>query len=216
MLETGVLYAGNQEPGRWTQGKENGCSDQVLSDLKNGIPSYNVKYMLFAELSDIQPISVAEMPEQYVSGGDGRIWYMLKSYTLKQFDLYHNEIFREKNPVKKAQNLIRLAAALMLTGATSDVIKDTLLGRKIILKDLVVNNILKLVGFSRWQIYKSRMDGLFTTLLQSVLPPIPFVDDFYKDIIKYTNKNKKTRPKVKNWRVWQRIPLVGKLYYWWF
>lgn len=116
--------------------------------------------------------------------------------------------------VKKVQKLVRLMFALALMGATADVIKDFMLGRKTPISDMVVNNILKIVGFSKWQIYKSRQDGLFQTMLQSILPPVPFLDDMYKDAMRMTNKKKKG--KVEDWRIWQRIPLAGKFYYWWF
>lgn len=187
---------------------------QVIDDLKNQVPTDDVKYILFSELANFQPIALTEMPEYYVRGGNMRIFYMLKSYTIKQIDVFHNEIFREKDPAKKANKALRLALALMLTGATADTLKDIILGRKTKIEDLVVDNILKLVGFSKWQLYKTRQDGMFSTLLQSILPPVPFLDDIYKDAMKYTNKKKK--PKIEDLRIWQRIPIVGKFYYWWF
>lgn len=189
-------------------------ANQVLADLQAKNPTDDVKYMLFAELANVQPIVLSEMPEYYVKGGNMRVFYMLKSYTIKQLDVYNNEILKEKDPVQKVQKAFRLTLALMLTGLASDEIKNVLLGRKTTLSDMVVDNMLKLVGFSKWQIYKTRMDGLFQTMLQSILPPVPFLDDIYKDAMAYTNKNKK--PTVAGWRIWQRIPVVGKFYYWWF
>lgn len=188
-------------------------SAQVLEDLKNQNPTDDVKYILFSRLADYQPIALSEMPEYYVRGGNLRLFYMLKSYTIKQIDVFHNKVFREEDAIKKAQNAFKLAVALALTGATADTVKDILLGRKTKLEDLVIDNMLKLVGFSKWQLYKTRQDGLFQTMLESILPPVPFIDDLYKDAMKMTNKKK---PKIENMRIWQRIPVVGKLYYWWF
>jgi len=186
----------------------------VLDDLKNRVPTDDVKYMLFAELANFQPIALTEMPEYYVRGGNMRIFYMLKSYTIKQIDAFNNEVLREKNPKDKMLKLFKLAAALIIMNASADTVKDIILGRKTKLEDLVVDNILRVVGFSKWQLYKAREDGIFSTFLQSILPPTPFVDDIYKDAMKLTNKNKKAS--VSDMRIWQRIPVVGKLYYWWF
>ena len=189
---------------------------QVLQDLKNDVDSENVKYLLFSELSDLQPISLVEMPEQYLTGGNSRIFYMLKTYTIKLFDVYNNEIFRkmDKHPKEAMTNLVKLSFALILCNATADELKNLLLGREIDLSDMVIDNILRLIGFSKWQIYKSRREGLGATALQSILPPVPFFDDLYKDVSNFMFAKKKK--KLKDLRLYKGIPLFGKLYYWWF
>lgn len=198
-------------------GKESG---KVLQDLKDGNASENVRYLLFSELSDLQPISLSEMPEQYLVGGNARLFYMLKTYTIKLFDVYRNDVFKKINSgddeeVKEGlKNLLKLTASLAITGMTADAIKDVLFGRDMDISDLVFDNILKLAGLSKWQIYKSRSEGLFSTLLQSILPPIPLIDDVYKDISAVV-MNKKGRD-IEDFRTWKGVPLVGKLYYWWF
>lgn len=187
---------------------------RVLKDFQEGNITDDVKYVLFSELADFQPIALSEMPEYYAKGGNMRIFYMLKSYTIKQLDVYHNEVFRnmKKDPVGSMKNLLKLTVALAVLGVTADTIKDMLLGRKTKLEDMVVDNMLRLVGFSKWQIYKSKQDGFFETLLSSILPPIPFVDDIWKD---FFSKAEQKKPLSKK-RIWQRLPLVGKFYYWWF
>jgi hypothetical protein len=129
---------------------------------------------------------------------------------LKQIDVFHNEVFRQMktNPKQAMGNLVRLASALMLTGMSADALKDFLLGRPHEISDLVVDNLLKLIGFSKWQIYKARKDGLFRAFMESILPPVPFFDDVHKDVTGARD--------LPNWRIWGRIPVVGKFYYWWF
>ncbi len=185
-------------------------ANKVFEDLKNKNLTDNVKYLMFSELADVQPIALSEMPEYYLNGGNLRIFYMLKTYTLKLIDIYHNDVFMQMktNPVKGLKNLIKLTASLALMGVTSDVIKDLLLGRDIELDDLVIDNLLKLLGFNRWQLYKARQDGLIAAFMRSILPPVPFLDDVYKDIV--------NRRKFPDWRIIGRIPFVGKFYYWWF
>lgn len=193
-------------------GKE---ANQVKEDLKNEVFSENVKYLLFSELSDFQPISLAEMPQKYLTGGNGRVFYQLKTYTIKQLDIYRNQIFRQfqSEPQEAIKNLVKLSALLVLANATADILKDLLLGRPIDLDDLVIDNLWKLVGFSKWQIYKAKQEGLFATLLRSILPPTNLIDDLYKDIVK-TAENKEISFNKLN--TIKDIPIVGKLYYWWF
>lgn len=187
-------------------------ADQVIQDLINKEPSYNVKYLLFSELADVQPIAYSEMPEGYLKSGNGRVFYMLKTYSIKQMDVYVNEVAAQfpKNPAKAMGNLLRLSFALMLMGATADTIKDLLLGRPIQLSDLVVDNLLKLVGFSKFTIYQARREGPTKAAMQMILPPVPFIDDIFKTVMKAEEID------AKDWRLWNAIPVVGRFYYWWF
>jgi len=183
---------------------------QVLADLKNGVVSEDVKYLLFSELSDFQPITHAEMPEYYLSGGNSRILYMLKSYTLKVIDAYHNEVFRnmKKDPIKSMQNLIALTSALAVMGVTSDWLKDLLLGKVGTLSDYVMNNIVKQAGFNKYAMADAKRDGIVSAFIQSILPPVPFVDTVVTDLMR--------KKEIPDWRTWGAIPMVGKFYYWWF
>lgn len=188
---------------------------QVKKDLKNRVPTENVKYLLFSELADVQPIAITEMPEYYVKGGNSRVFYMLKSYTLKLLDVYHNDVFRQMgtDPKKGVTNLLKLTFSLAMAGASADALKDLLLGKKIELSDLVVENILKLMVFSKFQLFKSKRDGVLTTLYQSILPPLfAPIDELGKDI----GKTMEGKREFKDWRSLGRIPFVGKFYYWWF
>lgn len=184
---------------------------QTLEDLKNGEPSVNVKYLLFSRLAKYQPIALSEMPEYYAKGGNLRILYMLKSYTIKQLDVFHNEVLREMKTDKKKAfgKLVNLAVALAALNASADVIKDVLLGRPIKLNDLVTDNLLRLVGFSKYATNKARRDGLIAGFYSTVLPPVPFIDDMFKDI------QAKTRD-IEDYRIWNALPVIGKFYYWWF
>jgi hypothetical protein len=48
---------------------------QVSRDLDAGNMTENVKYLMFSELSDMQPISIAEMPVGYSQSGNLRVLY---------------------------------------------------------------------------------------------------------------------------------------------
>lgn len=186
-------------------------TDSVLADLKAGKITENVKLLAFNELLDVQPVALSEMPEMYLKGGNGRIFYMLKTYTVKLFDVYRNEVFQEISAGRKAQglkNLIYLSGALVTMNATADEIKDLVLNRETSLKDRTVDNILKLAGFSKFTIYKARMEGIGSATARTILPPFKFIDSAYKDVVQANE--------LSQLETIQSIPVGGKLYYWWF
>ncbi|MFA5154159.1 MAG: hypothetical protein WC554_16535, partial [Clostridia bacterium] len=187
-------------------------TDQLIQDFKNNVISENVKLYLFNELSDFQPISLSEMPEKYLTGGNGRIFYMLKSFTLKQFDVYRREIFQkignEATRIEGIRNLIFLAICFALANAGADELKDLLLGRKTNLKDRTVDNLLRLFGVSKFVTWKARTEGVGSAMVRQIMPPFKAIDAVSKDIATAGNE--------RGLEIAQSIPLIGKLYYWWF
>lgn len=194
-------------------------AEQVKWDLGHGNITDEVKYLLFSELSDFQPISIAEMPLGYAVGGNLRVLYMLKSYTVKMFDIYRREAFdhigsREpKRVVKGVKNLTHIAIALMLMGLPTDALKDFLLGSKTEFDDMVFNNILRLFGISKYQIYKAKRDGYARTAAMTLLPPFfSITDDVIKDAVKVGTGE--IAPKDS--QTLSHVPIGGKFYYWWW
>jgi hypothetical protein len=155
------------------------------------------------------------MPEYYLRGGNGRILYMLKTFTLKMLDVYHNEVglMFKTNPAQAMKNLVRLTSALIVMGVGVDWLKDFLLGRAKDLSDYATDNILKAVGLSKWTIYKAKQEGVELALLQTILPPSTIVSDLIKDVNDISFKRTKELSEA---RIWGKVPLVGKFYYWWF
>lgn len=195
---------------------------QTIQDIKDGILSANVKYLMFSELSDFQPITLAEMPEYYLNGGNLRVLYMLKSYTIKQFDIYRREcVLKMKSNDKDTRiegirNMVKLAFSLSLMGAGTDLLKDLILMRKIDLSDIMIDNMIKLTGLSKYQIYSIKQDGLADALYQAIIVPPLFapINDVSRDLWKSIAG--KEDVDFKDLRIWNSIPLVGKMYYWWF
>jgi hypothetical protein len=193
--------------------------DEVINDLQNDVVTENIKYLAFNILLDFQPVALSEVPEGYLSSGNGRIFYTLKTWTIKMFDVYRNEAFAKINSSDKAtkiqgiKNMIRLSMALMLMNATADTIKDLIMGRKISLNDLVINNIAKLFGLSKYSLDLSTREGIGSTLLDTILPPTQLIDNSYKD---FTDSIKANELDIQNLKTWKSTPIVGKLYYWWF
>ncbi len=193
-------------------------TDQTIEDIKNGVISENVKLLMFNELADVQPIALSEMPEWYLTSGNGRVFYMLKSFALKRIDIFRNECFDKirNGQVKEGlQNLFRLAMLMMICGASKDMLIDLLYGRDVELSETFINNLLGLTGIvNKYSLYKLRDEG-FSGILSAQIPPIfPLYSDLVGDVYKslFTKKGKD----VSDYEVWKGLPLIGRFYYWWW
>ena len=87
---------------------------------KGDLSNEHVKLMLWHELADIQPISLTEMPQKYLQLENGRLFYSLKSFALKQMDIMRREVYNEwqrGNQYEASKNLMSYAA--ITGGATA-------------------------------------------------------------------------------------------------
>lgn len=190
-------------------------TDSVIQDLQNGVNSENVKLLLFNELLDMQPVSLSEMPEVYLRSGNGRIFYMLKTYTVKQFDIYRREVFDQikTNPVQGMKNLTRLLAFFVTMNASADYLKDLLLNRDTPVEDAVINNIFRIFGLSKYHVYSARREGIGTAAFKVIAPPFKAVDSAYKDMAKLAEDGEIDPDEVETLG---SVPIAGKMLYWWF
>ncbi|HSH67176.1 MAG TPA: hypothetical protein VLB84_15620, partial [Bacteroidia bacterium] len=124
-------------------------------------------------------------------------------------DYYRGETFSLiKEPKTRAEgikNMVKLTSAMVLMETTADELINLMLGRETKLSDLAVDNILKVIGLSSWNVTEARKEGVGSAFWNMVTPPTTIADDISKDITK--GEINKT---IKN------IPLVGQLMYWWF
>lgn len=193
-------------------------TDQTIEDIKNGVISENVKLLMFNELADVQPIALSEMPEWYLISGNGRVFYMLKTFMIKRVDIFRNECFDKiRNGEVKIgmQNLFKLSILMMLFGANKDAIIDMLFGRDFDLTDTMVNNFLGLFGLSKYSLYQARQEGPKAFLEAFLIPPIyPMYNDLFTDV--YKSLFSKEGKAVGDYEVWKGVPWFGRFYYWWW
>jgi len=189
-------------------GKE---SNQVIQDLLGNPITDNVKLLVYHRLLDFQPVALSEMPEKYLNAGNGRIFYMLKTYTIKQLDVFRREVF---NNIKSGEqdkiitgisNMVAITTLLTLANAGADEIKDLMLGKEMRFEDHVIENLLTLGGASRYMKAEINQEGLGSAIIGQILPPTKFVDALSKDV---------TGDVSKGIRSVDSIPGIGKLYYW--
>ena len=200
---------------------------KVIADLKSGEITDDIKYLAHYVLSDFQPVSLTEMPEFYLKAPNGRIMYMLKTYTMKQFDIIRNEAFKKmkegktvKEKAEGIRRLIYLASVLMLTGISADKIKNYMYNREQEFDEMVGDNLLKLFGLQKYLLWvQRRYRNLGWTTIKALVPPVgvfnPVFEAFMRDLYKAEKsirKNEKLEipedlESVKN------IPIFGRLYY---
>lgn len=192
-------------------------TEQTMRDIRNGELSANVRFFLFNELSDMQPVSLSELPELYNVGGNARIFYMLKSFMLKRIDTLRNEVYDKMRSSDQAtriegwKNMYRLILLMMIGGATKDLIIDLMYNRAIDLNDTVVNNLLGMVGISKYNIYQVREEGMGHTLAIFATPPLFSVaEDLSGDVNKYISGKRE----FKDFEVFKGLPIIGRFYYW--
>jgi hypothetical protein len=217
---------------------------QLLKDLKNGNRSELVELLAYSELLDIQPVARSEVPVQYLKMTNGRIFYMLKTFMLKRFDIFKKEIdlierraqeFENNKQFKRAKihrlakgrRLIALGTVIALAEAGTDKIKDIILGREVELSDRVLSNLLKLVGISRYHFYNFSRDGLRGALIKMIMFPVDWIDDPIRDASRIRSAYERHSNKYdrigsikkdigkRGLRSIKHIPFIGKYLYWW-
>jgi len=196
-------------------------SESVIQDLLSDKSSDNVKMLLYSRLLDFQPVALSEMPEYYLKGGNGRVFYMLKTYTLKQFDVFRKEVWHNlrdgdaNQKLEGIKNLTKLMALLTLSNAAADEIKDFLMGKEQKFSDHVIENFLTLGGASKYMRMQITREGIGSTLVGQILPPFKFVDSIGKDIGQsYKDYVSGDTMNLIDARTLESIPVAGKLAYW--
>lgn len=178
-------------------------SDEVIRTIQRGEIDDNVKLMMFNDLLDVAPVALSEFPEAYLRMGNGKLLYMLKSYTIKQLDVYRNDVFQliKTDPTQAAINFTKLTGALVAMGVTADEIKEFVFNKEDVdLSDKVANNVFKLMGFNRYTVDRFGEKGVGGTLKDMLSPPTRLIDNVA------TGRTD---------QVPRSIPVVGELYYWW-
>lgn len=203
---------------------------KVLADLAARKYTDSTRFLLFNRLLDFQPVAKSEVPQVYLNHPNGRIFYMLKTFTIKQFDIYRREAIDgivagaqagdAKMVSKNMKNLMYLAAMFVVANATADEIKDTILGRETNINDRTWDNIFRLFGATKYDIYKARQDGIGSQVIRKILFPASLTDRAYQDVTNWIEgkKYEKGPNKGDSYKLesTQSIPGVGKLWYWWF
>ncbi len=202
-----------------------GETDSIINDFKNvkenGITD-NLKFHAFNELSDVQPITMLEMPQAYLDSPNGRILYMLKSFMLKQYDVVRRNIVQEYKKGNKStaiKNALALGGYLSAANVGTQTVKDMLLGRDVSVERIPTEamwSLLGIYGINKYATERYIQQGQVTDFFyQSVVPATPIIDAVFKggtELIEsiYNDEDIDLSPVLKG------IPMVGPIAYNWF
>ena len=195
-------------------GKE---TDAFIADMKSGEVTRNVKLWAFNELSDIQPISLSEMPEMYLNSKNGRLLYMLKSFTLKQIDLVRNKVIGQWKAGNKAQaskNAALLAGYLTTANVGTGAVKDLILGREVRPEDIPDRALWALLGVYGMNEYVYdrylKQGKIIEGGVAYVTPAAPYLES----LVTLAREPFEDDPDYS--RALVGIPVVGRMFYNWF
>jgi len=183
----------------------------TFNDLRAGKKTENVLFMLYNDLADFQPISLSELPKAYLEAGNLRVFYMLKTFSIKFLNAAYREANEEIVKGNYAKGMAKLAYLLALTamaGAGADELKNFLMGREDSFSDNVVDNLIQLFLINKYAIEKGiKQDKLITNTVQGWMPPFRVADDMVADLFSiFTEKKFKGK-------LWRNVPVIGKLTY---
>lgn len=143
-------------------------TEQLRVDLLNFKKASDVTedmaLMLWDDLSNVQPISLLEMPQRFLEMPNGRFLYTLQSFTLKQLDILRNDVWNSiKTGDKAGATANLLAYASFFTGSSVgvDAMKNHLRGEDINVMGydgLLVEGALKAIGMNKYTLDKFNRD----------------------------------------------------------
>jgi hypothetical protein len=196
-------------------------TDDLVDAIRRGdSQNENVKHYLFSRLTKTQPITLSEMPEQYLKMKGGRLAYSLKTFFVKQLDVLREDILKKlaKRETTKegVQNAIRFA--MLFGGGTTavNITKDLALGRPVSIPDELIDTALQMTGISRYSIYKGRADGIGGFLAAILLPPMPLVNEVFKVAMEPTSSDPDLGKAIEkqSQELIRYVPVFGKDLYW--
>jgi hypothetical protein len=202
-------------------GKE---TDALIADLKADRVTENVKLLAFNELSDLQPITLLEMPEKYLTSPNGRIFYMLKSFMLKQIDVARRNIFQEAktNPIQALKTAGALWGYLAVANGSTGIARDMILMRDIKAEDIPERAMWGLLGVYGVNQYTS--DRYFSNgnvkegFMNMIIPATPIIDAFFESMDKGIDiaAGRKDFEDINFGKYLKPVPIVGNIFYNWF
>ena len=163
---------------------------KLMNSLKKGEVDDNVKLMLWNELSEVQPISLSEMPAAYLNNPNGRVFYAMKSFMLKQLGLIRKDIvqeYRKGNTKQAVENATRYALIMGTANASVQDMRnyvksgfdtegmtvqfDDLGEFGETMSDAVIQSLFDIIFLSKYQQERHLETGNWGQFLQSQLAP---------------------------------------------
>lgn len=205
-------------------------TDQLIADLEQGVITDNVKKFVWDQLSDAQPISLSEMPLQWLLAPNGRVLYSLKTFAIRQIAtglkktlVLYQKGQRTNNPAMKRQalkNLVSYFAIVPTTNMTVEEFKDFIKykGTDIEIEDESIwdkwsTSLLKMYGGSEWAYKQAKQGKFFEAGASMFMPPVKSIDRAGELLVGLGDPN---REEPLDTGIIRDIPVVGQVMYYWF
>ncbi len=156
--------------------------NDVQQFQKTGITDANredIGLMAWNELAQVQPIGLSSLPQAYLENPNGRMAYMLQTFTLKLFDVMRKDIVQQAaagNKLLAAKNAGKLVSMFVLLNAGTDAAKNFLTGKSATPGELLINNFIKMTGANRFTFDTAGRQGLGSAVSSIVMPPTAMID----------------------------------------
>jgi hypothetical protein len=189
--------------------------NRTVTAMRDGKLTKEVKFVLWNDLSDVQPVSLAEMPLAYLNHPNGRMLYALKSFTLKQFDIIRRDSLRDisnGNVTKGVFNLSKIVLTLTLANASTESIKNFILGKDVDFGDAVHTNIWKNFGLSDYLVRKAG-EGKVTETIGNMVFPTGLFDLPFSMASMATDGDENTSALAEGAK---NLPVFGRVFNYWF
>jgi hypothetical protein len=217
----GSIQGGNYESylerfdvyGEFLEGEESADwkLQEAYDSIVEGKPNENAIYMLHSELAKRQPVSLSEMPQKFLTAGNGRIFYVLKSFAIRAVNSAFTAGFEKWNGGQRVAGIaqvVGLLTVLGLAGAGTDMIKDLILGRDLeSLPDAVIANIMNLLFINRYSLERGLdMKKPISEIVANniMLPPVRALDSIVTDAISSAQGDF-------SYRTMAYLPVVGRI-----
>jgi len=183
-------------------------ANQIRRDLLSDDPFTDVvEGVIWSRLLDLQPAAKSEMTviQSSIGGLQPGVRelagsaYWLKTFTIKQWDVFReasngkigkaHELWNkgDKNEAVKmaAQGLVGVTGLAITFGAVNmgtSAIKDVLYGRPTNMDDLLEDTLFRLVGGSRYHMWRARREGIGKAAMEFFMPATTALDRAGKDL----------------------------------
>lgn len=208
-----------------TFGGDQDLTSAVISDIMNDRTTDDVKFFLFNELSGQQPLTLLDVPYYYNRYPYMRIFYQFRTFTLRQFDFFRNEVLMpklKKDPVGALKDVAGFMALMLAFGIPKEAIKAFLLGQPLDISDEVVSQILAVGMLNKYSYYEAKKGNLLSSAAYAtIIPPVPVLTRTVNDAKNLTigrkvGKKGRKRISVREMQTIKDLPVGGEFFYWWF
>jgi len=191
----------------------------LIEELGSKQITDRVKTLLWNDLADVQPIALSELPEKYLTMENGRIFYSLKTYMIKQLDLVRNTAIKDirskdkDTRLKGLSNLARYGAIMGIGNGSVATVRDYYLSggdeRSVTptaYADNILNSIMSTAFLNRYTIDKYLAEGKpAEAVVSQIMPAAVGVID--TSVAALSGDPEKIDRALKN------VPVLGKVYY---